>query len=77
MRGYAVGSGGGINESLLVSEEHASANALRACYKAKDGSPVFNSGYASRLVKPYMAVKLFFIVPQKCVNVRAVQQRVE
>ena len=45
--------------------------------RAKDGSPGFNSGHAPRLVKPYMAVKLFFIILQKCVNMRAVQQRVE
>jgi len=77
MRDYAVRIGEGINESLSVSEEHASANALRACCKAKDGSPGFNSGHAPRLVKPYLAVKIFFIILQKCVNVRAVQHRVE
>ena len=32
---------------------------------------------APRLVKPYMAVELFFIILQKCVNVRAVQQRIQ
>ena len=60
----------------MRAEEHASANALRACCKAKDDSPGLNSGHAPRLVKPYIAVKIFFIILQECVNVRAVQQRV-
>jgi len=47
MHGYAVRSGGGISGSLQVGEEHASADALRACCKAKDDSPGFNSGCAT------------------------------